>query len=121
MRITWLGWLAGSLMAGCVSSLDPDRAPTIPDWLQARIEGLARDPVSDPPASVIQYSYRRQTVYYFPPRQHCCDFASELFGAAGRRLCSPDGGITGAGDGGCPDFAARARRVRLVWVDPRVP
>ncbi len=121
MRLHWLRVVAGCLLAGCALSTEPDDSAAIPAWLQTRIDELARDPVSDPPASVILFSYRRLPVYYFPPRQQCCDFASEVFSASGRRLCSPDGGITGNGDGGCPDFAASARRVRLVWVDPRVP
>ncbi len=113
----WL--LTGCLLGGCVPPTDPNVPDGIPSWLQARIDQLVSEPVSDPPSSVILFLYKRAPVYYFPARFRCCDAASELFSAAGARLCAPDGGITGSGDGGCPDFGATAKRVRVVWVDRR--
>lgn len=119
MRLSWLGLVVGCLLGGCFVSTDPNDPDGIPSWLQVRIDQLASEPVSDPPASVILFRYRRAPVYYFPPKYRCCDAGSQLFSKTGTRLCSPDGGITGRGDGGCPDFAAAATRVRVVWADRR--
>ena len=34
-------------------------------------------------------------------------------------ICHPDGGITGRGDGRCPDFFVERRNERVVWRDQR--
>jgi hypothetical protein len=73
--------------------------------------------LANPPASVVRYDYRGQTVYYVPPK--CCDFPSELLDANGQRLCRPDGGLTGRGDAQCPDFHATASNPQLIWKDER--
>jgi len=51
---------------------------------------------------IYSYTYRDQTVYYFPPQ--CCDIPSVLFDRNCNIICNPDGGWTGGGDGRCPDF-----------------
>ena len=88
-----------------------------PAWLAQRIRQLERDPVANPPAAVYRYRYKGQTVYYLPPR--CCDVPGDLYDADGRLLCHPEGGITGRGDGRCPDFLAERTDEHLVWRDPR--
>ena len=68
----------------------------IPKVIQAKInqaeEGL----------KIYQYEYNGAIVYYFVPP--CCDRFSSLLNSKGETLCLPDGGITGKGDGKCPDF-----------------
>jgi len=55
-----------------------------------------------------RYEYQGQQVYYLPfARTHCCDAMSMLYDSDGKLLCMPDGGITGDGDGRCPDFSPR--------------
>nr|WP_262893218.1 hypothetical protein [Dyadobacter subterraneus] len=34
-------------------------------------------------------------------------------------LCSPDGGITGGGDGKCLDFVKKASNQKLIWNDEK--
>ncbi len=118
MGFSWLGLATGCLLGGCFLPTDANHPDGIPSWLQIRIDRLSAEPVSNPPASVMLYVYRREPVYYFPITHRCCDFASELVSATGTSLCAPDGGITGYGFG-CPDFWAVAKRVRLVWADLR--
>jgi hypothetical protein len=43
----------------------------------------------------------------------------ELFDESGILLCAPDGGITGRGDGRCPDFFDERREELRVWADNR--
>ncbi|MEO8453169.1 MAG: hypothetical protein ABI647_25495, partial [Gemmatimonadota bacterium] len=77
-------------------------AESIPDWLRAKITELEHAPVANPPLWVGRYDYTGQVVYYVPP--HCCDIMSALLAADGTVICAPDGGMTGRGDGRCPDF-----------------
>jgi hypothetical protein len=100
---------------GCHSVL----ATTASDvrWLADLIQRLSDAPVASPPASIVEYDYRGQTVYYVPPR--CCDIESDLYDRHGVLLCHPDGGLTGRGDGRCSDFLDTRRNERLIWTDPR--
>lgn len=66
-----------------------------------------------PITEIWMYRYNDQVVYYLPPK--CCDIPSLLLDAKGDPLCSPDGGLTGAGDGKCPDFFDVRRGGKLVW------
>lgn len=92
-------------------------APEVPDWLQQWIADIESEPVTNPPSRIVRYQYLGQTVYYRPPR--CCDFPSTLLDSSGTLMCSPDGGITGGGDGRCPDFFASRSAEHVVWRDPR--
>lgn len=73
--------------------------------------------VTNPPASIWQYTYNGQKVYYIPA--HCCDIPSTLLDINCNVMCSPDGGLSGKGDGRCPDFINTATGAKLIWKDPR--
>lgn len=88
-----------------------------PPFVEALIAQMEAGPVGNPPASIWQYAYKGQEVYYVPPV--CCDVPSTLYDRAGSVLCSPDGGLTGRGDGRCPDFFALRTGERRIWVDGR--
>jgi len=91
--------------------------PEIPEWLAVLIQRLENEPVTNPPASVTQYEYKGQNVYYVPPR--CCDIFSDLYDANGNLIGHPDGGITGQGDGRVPDFFEERTNERVIWEDKR--
>jgi hypothetical protein len=95
----------------------PENQPIIPEWLTALIDKLSTEPVANPPAQIIQYTYNKATVYYLPPR--CCDIMSVLYDVDGNILCQPDGGITGRGDGQCPDFQDTKTDEVIIWRDER--
>lgn len=93
---------------------DPETEPVQVD--SARRDSLAREAaailreidaysVERPPDALVRFEYRGQTVYYVPPP--CCDIMSRLYADDGELLCRPDGGLSGMGDGGCPDFFDR--------------
>lgn len=109
--------VASALSAACLLSTGPHLPRDTPTWLRHLIQDLASQPVANPPASVTAFTYRNQTVYFLPSR--CCDIPSVLYDANGVVLCAPDGGITGQGDGRCPDFFTTSRDERLIWLDPR--
>ena len=89
----------------------------IPEWLTDLIQSLENEPVANPPASITQYEYKNQTVYFLP--QRCCDIFSVLYDAEGSIIGHPDGGITGQGDGRVPDFFEERRNERVIWKDQR--
>jgi hypothetical protein len=103
--------LAVFLGAACASS------GAYPDWLGPVIAELEGEPVANPPALIAAYEYKGQTVYYLPPR--CCDVPSVVYGPSGTVICSADGGLTGRGDGRCPDFFATRTNERIIWRDAR--
>jgi hypothetical protein len=95
----------------------PAPSASIAAWLQTLIAKIQSEPVSNPPTAIYSYAYRGGTVYFRPSR--CCDIRSELYDATGALICQPDGGLTGKGDGRCPDFVAARTDERVVWLDPR--
>ncbi len=87
------------------------------DWLQKRIEQKEAEKVANPPSRIEKYIYKGKTVYYFPPE--CCDQYSQLLDENGNKICSPDGGMAGDGDGKCRDFFELRTDREVVWADSR--
>lgn len=104
--------LSAVFVAGCAR---PDSE--IPEWLARVITQQESGPVANPPAVITRYEYKGQIVYYLPPR--CCDVPSTVYSATGAVMCSADGGMTGGGDGRCPDFFEQRKAEKVVWSDKR--
>ena len=88
-----------------------------PAWLKARIKAVLGERKRNPITRMLRYTYGGQTVYYISAP--CCDQYSEVLDTKGKLVCQPDGGITGKGDGKCPDFDKNKTNEKLVWQDPR--
>lgn len=88
-----------------------------PGWLRDRIEKVLAAAPENPPVQIVRYRYNNQVVYY--ETAPCCDQFTTLYAADGKVICQPDGGITGKGDGQCPDFTKNRTNETLVWQDPR--
>ena len=101
------------LLTGCSQTTQTGN----PAWVDQLIEQFESDPVGNPPLSVWRYEYNGQVVYFVPA--HCCDISSVVYDAKGNDICTPDGGITGDGDGRCPDFFDQRINEQLIWKDPR--
>jgi len=85
--------------------------------IQEKIRELQRNPKQNPAATVWAYTYQGRKVYRIS--SDCCDQFNYVYDECLNVICAPDGGITGKGDGRCPDFAANATNEQLVWRDPR--
>ena len=96
---------------------DNDIAKGTPDCVKAIIEGLKKEQVRNPPAKIFRYTYNSKTVYYIPP--YCCDAFSVLMDENCNKICSPDGGLTGLGDGKCPVSFQTSTNEKLIWADDR--
>jgi hypothetical protein len=90
-----------------------------PDWVTKLIEKEKTGAVANPPASLSRCKYKGGAVYYLPPR--CCDIPGVLYDENGIVICNPSGGLTGRGDGRCPDFFQEyeKRDCVVIWRDSR--
>lgn len=102
-----------AMTAGCGRAPEEDVPPFVDDLI-SRLEAA---PKSNPPGSIWRYTYEGRSVFYVPPS--CCDVPGELYDDGGTLICSPDGGITGDGDGRCPDFFAVRAEEQRIWIDGR--
>ncbi len=88
-----------------------------PEWVRKMIEKEKAGRVANPPASISRCVYGSRVVYYRPPR--CCEIPGILWDENGKFVCSPDGGLTGRGDGKCPHFHAVKKNCAIIWRDSR--
>jgi hypothetical protein len=107
--------LAVLLSQGCSQSVQ--LVDNDPAWVRQMIVRFQSEPVTNPPREVWRSELRGEIVYYVPPI--CCDQFGLLYDATGQVVCAPDGGISGHGDGRCPEYSGEHRNDRLVWHDPR--
>jgi len=117
MSARFAAMLLAVLVIGGCGAERPVPEEARPEWLTTLIRELESQPAANPPAFIARYDYEGQTVYYLPPR--CCDIRSNLYDAKGAIVCHPDGGITGGGDGRCPDFFAVRTDEKILWQDTR--
>ena len=101
-------------LIGCKKINVPDGTP---NCIKKKIRQIQSDGVANPPSSVWKYDFHGETVYYIPAR--CCDIGSQLYDKNCNQICSPDGGISGSGDGNCPDFFKDRTNEQLIWQDER--
>jgi hypothetical protein len=92
-------------------------ADTISECIKDEIQKIKNEAERNPPGAIYRYTYQQKKVYFIP--QYCCDFFSVLLDENCVRICHPDGGIAGNGDGKCSDFFNIATDEELVWRDDR--
>ncbi|MFD1468054.1 DUF6970 domain-containing protein [Hymenobacter caeli] len=85
--------------------------------IQTKIAELQAQPKGNPAYEIWQYTYHGQKVYLVT--SSCCDQYITLYDECLNVLCAPSGGITGRGDGRCPEFYQLSTNRQLVWRDPR--
>ena len=107
------------LLLGLACRGAPAPADRTPRWLAAKLKGFEDSAAVNPPEFVASYTYQGHLVYYISPR--CCDQYSVLYDSTGAELCAPDGGITGRGDGRCPEFVAQRTNEKILWRPPPQP
>jgi hypothetical protein len=99
------------LFAACRKETIPT---DLPDCIRAKIEAIDQEGHFSPVAEVWKWEVNNEVYYYVS--NNCCDRFNELFDPACNRICAPDGGITGNGDGICPNWQATIQKT-LVWRD----
>lgn len=109
--------LIGAFVLLEAKSCDKTIQDGVPDCIQQMVKDFQSKPKQNPPASIYQYDYNGQKVYYVTAP--CCDQMNTLYDANCAVICHPDGGFTGKGDGKCPDFNATKSNEVLIWKDDR--
>ena len=121
MKLTIITFLFACTITNCSNKIAANVATKppskLPVCIQKHINEIKKQPVWNPPAEVYEYKYYNKTVYLLSA--DCCDFFTTAVDTACKPICAPSGGITGKGDGKCPDFNETAKLVKLVWKDPR--
>lgn len=109
--------LVGAFVLLKVKSCDKKVTDGVPGCIQQLIRDYQSKPKQNPSASIYEYDYKGQKVYYVTAP--CCDQMNKVYDANCNVLCHPDGGFTGKGDGKCPDFNASKTNEVLIWKDER--
>ena len=85
-----------------------DCAPQVPPCLLDRL-------LDESPVPIVEVQrWDIDDDHYFYLVADCCDIPSALFDEDCNFICSPDGGLTGRGDGNCPDFPESFDRT-VIW------
>ena len=109
MKSLKLKFLLGSLIFSAAACKEP-----LPEFARELINSHTEREVS----AIWRLRFNGETVYYV--QSGCCDMFNDLYDQNGKRMCSPDGGITGDGDGKCPTFWQKAKRRVVVWEQGQV-
>ena len=109
----------GILLAIFVISMsceDNDLNIDAPFCIEQKIEEIIDNEVANPPIQVWRWEADGQIYYYIT--SDCCDQFNYLYNENCEIVCAPDGGISGEGDGNCPEFATEIEKT-LIWEDSR--
>ena len=102
-------------LSRCFFSCNKEDTADLPPCIQEWIEAVKKENTWNSPATVMEYSYNKKKVYLLTPG--CCDQYTILLDEHCNYICAPGGGISGKGDGKCPDFYKNAELVKEAWKD----
>ncbi len=75
------------------------------EWLRQKVADIEAKGAENSDAEIYRYMYYNRPVFYISGR--CCDVPNEVFDCQGNKICEPDGGVAGIGDGQCADFFSK--------------
>lgn len=113
LSATECGKKKGKPAAGDPVAEQPVRTDSVPVCVRKILDSAAKDIPPVLPQQVDEYEYNGDKVYLFT--MPCCDFFNPVYDEQCKQLCAPSGGFSGRGDGKCPDFGEKAKKLRLVW------
>jgi len=87
----------------------PLLAADVPHWVNEITQG----PLKYRPQQIVEYRYQGAPVFMLVAK--CCDQYNRVLDVHGATICAPSGGISGRGDGECPDFYEQAVRADFEW------
>jgi hypothetical protein len=83
------------------------------DSIPGCIEKMTQGDPSATPLRIDEYEYQGKRVFYVT--EDCCDKFNTVYDESCNPLCAPSGGLTGMGDGKCPDFDSKAKLIKKIW------
>jgi hypothetical protein len=104
------------LMAILAIACDDGPGSRIPECMDQKIAALKHQPVRNPAASITMITTTKGEIYFYVP-PYCCDFYGELYDDQCNLVCYPDGGLSGQGNGICPEYLILKEEV--IWQDKR--
>lgn len=84
-----------------------------PKWIKNLINENERKDIGLAYENIKKCIYQNQIAYYIT--SPCCDNYNYLYDKNNQVICAPDGGITGHGDGKCPNFSLDKNSCKLIW------
>ena len=88
----------------------------VPLCIKNKIRETERKKLANPPAEVWEWKAEERTYYYIS--SDCCDNFNYLYDENCYIVCAPDGGLSGTGDGECPEFDVDLVK-KVIWRDNR--
>jgi hypothetical protein len=92
-------------------------ADDIPGWVKNTIVQKESAQVDNPPGYIEKCIYQNRNVFYIS--SGCCDQYSYLYDENQIKVCAPDGGMDGQGDGKCLDYYNEKKDCKMLWKDGR--
>jgi hypothetical protein len=90
-----------------------NKTDSVPACIRQLIDDGKKATPPATPLQVDEYLFKGKTVYLVTA--DCCDFFNVVYDDSCKAICAPSGGITGRGDGKCPEFSKDATHVKLIW------
>ena len=98
---------------GCGGSHENSVSLRIPSCIDSLVKAAKGNQDGNGPQSITKYQYEGQMVYYVVAP--CCDQYNTVYDGQCKPLGSPDGGITGKGDGTLQNFFTEASDKTVIW------
>ena len=95
---------------GCQQDTSLVPKDQVPECIQQKITKQQNNCLK----KVIRYHYRKKVVYLFS-RKKCPDAYHPLYDKNCEKVCVPFGGMSGKGNGECPEFEQNATKKELIW------
>lgn len=108
--------LLAALFFSLAACEKPDLNIDVPSCVERKIRSIKKEDARNPPAQVWKWEVDGHTYFYITAA--CCDQYNYLYDDNCNRICAPDGGLTGTGDGSCPEFKGEITKT-LIWEDDR--
>lgn len=80
--------------------------------LERKIRDIKKEENRTLPIEVWQWKVDGENYYYISAE--CCDMYNMLYDDNCNAVCAPDGGLSGQGDGNCPEFKGPIEKT-LIW------
>lgn len=112
-KFAFLSILLSLILFGCTTKNISSNTQQDPKWVRSLIDDIESKPSGNSPSAIKRCDYQNKLVYYIT--SPCCDNYNYLYNENNQAICAPDGGITGRGDGKCPDFSLDKNSCELIW------
>lgn len=84
--------------------------------IEDKINTFKSETRTNPPTEI--WEWKIDGKIYYLITSECCDNFNYLYNKDCKKVCAPEGGFTGRGNGMCPDYSKKAEK-KLFWKDSR--